>query len=343
MSTAESPSAPKTGRKDFATDQDVRWCPGCGDYAILSQVQKVMPELGIARENIVFVSGIGCSSRFPYYMNTYGFHSIHGRAPAIATGLKLARPELSVWLVTGDGDGLSIGGNHLIHILRRNVDVNIMLFNNEIYGLTKGQFSPTSRVGQVTKSSPLGVVDTPFDPAALVLGAGATFIARTVDVEAKHLQAMLLRAAAHKGTSFIEIIQNCPVFNDGVFDPVTDKSVKDENRILVEHGMPLLFGQDLRKGIRLRADLSAEIVSLDQVDLSEIAVHDETNPVLTQLLARLGRDGTPLPLGVLRCVEGPGYPIYEEAVHAQIADARRSRGGGDFDKLYRSGETWTVA
>jgi len=341
VSTAESPTTPKASRKDFATDQDVRWCPGCGDYAILSQVQKVMPELGIARENIVFVSGIGCSSRFPYYMNTYGFHSIHGRAPAIATGLKLARPELSVWVVTGDGDGLSIGGNHLIHILRRNVDLNILMFNNEIYGLTKGQFSPTSRVGLVTKSSPLGVVDPPFDPAALALGAGATFIARTVDVEAKHLQATLHRAAAHKGTSFVEIIQNCPVFNDGAFDAVTDKAVKDDNRILVEHGKPMLFGADMRKGIRLRADFSAEVVSLDDVDLSEIAIHDETNPVLTQLLARLGYKDTPLPLGVLRCVDGGA--VYEQSVHAQIDDARASKGEGDFDKLYRSGETWTVA
>ncbi len=339
MSTAE---APKTSRKDFATDQDVRWCPGCGDYAILSQVQKVMPELGIARENIVFVSGIGCSSRFPYYMNTYGFHSIHGRAPAVATGLKLARPELSVWIVTGDGDGLSIGGNHLIHILRRNVDVNILLFNNEIYGLTKGQFSPTSRMGQVTKSSPLGVIDTPFHPAALALGAGATFIARSIDVEAKHLQAMLHRAAAHKGTSFIEIVQNCPVFNDGAFDAYTDKASKDEHRIVVEHGKPLLFGPDSRRGIRMKSDLSAEVVSLDDVDVSEIAVHDETNPVMTQLLARLGRDGTPLPIGVLRSVDGPSHPVYEEQVHAQIDQAREGRGAGDFDKLYRSGETWTV-
>jgi 2-oxoglutarate ferredoxin oxidoreductase subunit beta len=341
MSTAETPSAPPPSRKDFASDQDVRWCPGCGDYAILSQVQKVMPELGIARENIVFVSGIGCSSRFPYYMNTYGFHSIHGRAPAIATGLKLARPDLSVWLVTGDGDGLSIGGNHLIHILRRNVDVNILLFNNEIYGLTKGQFSPTSRLGQVTKSSPLGVVDPPFDPLALALGAGATFIARTIDVEAKHLQAVLHRAAAHKGTSFVEIIQNCPVFNDGAFDAVTDKAVKDENRVLVEHGKPLLFGPDRRRGIRLRKDFSFEVVSLDDVAVSEIAVHDETNPVLTQLLARLGRDGTPMPLGVLRSVDDA--PIYEQSVHAQIEEARNAKGTGDFDKLYRSGETWTVA
>lgn len=342
MSTAEAPKVAKATRKDFATDQDVRWCPGCGDYAILSQVQKVMPELGIARENIVFVSGIGCSSRFPYYMNTYGFHSIHGRAPAIASGLKLARPELSVWLVTGDGDGLSIGGNHLIHILRRNLDVNIMLFNNEIYGLTKGQFSPTSRLGQVTKSSPLGVLDRPFDPAALALGAGATFIARSVDVEAKHLQAMLLRAAAHKGTSFVEIIQNCPVFNDGAFDAYTDKTRKDDSRILIEHGKPMLYGADLRKGIRLRADGTADFVSLDDVDISEIAIHDETNPMMTQLLARLGRDGTPLPMGVLRCVTGPEHPVYEDQVHAQLDGARKNRGKGDFDQLFRSGETWTV-
>jgi 2-oxoglutarate ferredoxin oxidoreductase subunit beta len=342
VSTAEAPVPARSGRKDYATDQDVRWCPGCGDYAILSQVQKVMPELGIARENVVFVSGIGCSSRFPYYMNTYGFHSIHGRAPAIATGLKLARPELSVWLVTGDGDGLSIGGNHLIHIMRRNVDVNILMFNNEIYGLTKGQFSPTSRLGQITKSSPLGVVDPPFDPAALALGAGATFIARSVDVEAKHLQAMLHRAAAHKGTSFVEIVQNCPVFNDGAFDAVTEKTTKDDARILVEHGKPLLFGTDQKKGIRLRPDFSFEVVSLDDVPLSEIAVHDETNPVLTQLLARLGHGDTPLPLGVLRCVEGDSHPVYESRVHAQIDEARKSRGTGDFDKLYRSGETWTV-
>lgn len=341
MSTAE---APKPRSKDFASDQDVRWCPGCGDYAILSSVQKVMPELGVARENIVFVSGIGCSSRFPYYMNTYGFHSIHGRAPAIATGLKLARPDLSVWLVTGDGDGLSIGGNHLIHILRRNVDVNILLFNNEIYGLTKGQFSPTSRVGQVTKSSPLGVVDPPFDPAALALGAGATFIARSIDVEAKHLQSVLLRAAAHRGTSLVEIVQNCPVFNDGAFDAYSDKEVRDDHRIVLEHGKPLLFGKDLRRGIRLRRDFSFEMVSLDDVPLSEIAVHDETNPVLTQLLSRLGRDGqTPLPIGVLRCADAAANSVYEDNVLAQLDEARKAKGTGDFDQLFRSGETWTVA
>ena len=341
MSTAEAPKA--AGRKDFTSDQDVRWCPGCGDYAILSQVQKVMPELGIPREDIVFVSGIGCSSRFPYYMNTYGFHSIHGRAPAIATGLKLARPELSVWIVTGDGDGLSIGGNHLIHILRRNLDVNILLFNNEIYGLTKGQYSPTSKQGLVTKSSPLGVVDPPFDPSALALGAGATFIARTADIEAKHLQAMLHRAAAHRGTSIIEILQNCPVFNDGIFDAVTDKATKADHQLVVEHGKPLVFGEGGRKGIRLRPDLSPEVVSLDDVDVSQLVVHDETNPVLTQLLSRLGGADFPVPLGVLRCVEGDQSRVYETAVHEQIESARAARGTGDFDKLYRSGETWTVA
>ncbi|HYC55013.1 MAG TPA: 2-oxoacid:ferredoxin oxidoreductase subunit beta [Candidatus Binatia bacterium] len=331
------------GRKDFASDQDVRWCPGCGDYAILSQVQKVMPELGVARENIVFISGIGCSSRFPYYMNTYGFHGIHGRAPALATGLKLARPELSVWIVTGDGDGLSIGGNHLIHILRRNLNVNILLFNNEIYGLTKGQYSPTSKLGLTTKSSPMGVVDPPFEPAALALGAGATFIARTVDVETRHLQAMLLRAAAHEGTSFVEILQNCPVFNDGVYDDLSNRAVKNEHQLLIEHGKPLLFGEGLRKGIRLRADLSPEVVSLDQCDVSQLVVHDETNPVVTQLLSRLGHEGLPMPLGVLRCVQGEGHPRYEQSVHAQIQQARAAKGEGSFDRLYRSGETWTVS
>ncbi|MBI5506928.1 MAG: 2-oxoacid:ferredoxin oxidoreductase subunit beta [Deltaproteobacteria bacterium] len=350
MSLAETPSgarddgelgdAAKLTRKDFESDQDVRWCPGCGDYAILAQVQKLMPELAVARENTVFVSGIGCSSRFPYYMNTYGFHGIHGRAPALATGLKLARPELSVWIVTGDGDGLSIGGNHLIHLLRRNLDVNVLLFNNEIYGLTKGQYSPTSRQGLVTKSSPLGVVDPPFDVASLALGAGATFIARTVDVESRHMLEVLRRAALHKGTSFVEIVQNCPVFNDGVHEELTDRAIKNDHQLLLEHGKPLLFGEGLRKGIRLRADLSPEVVSLDEVDIGQIALHDETSPVMTQLLARLGRQGLPMPLGVLRCVAG--VPRYEQAVRAQVVEARAAKGAGDFDALFRSGETWTV-
>jgi len=334
-----APGERELTRKDFESDQDVRWCPGCGDYAILSQVQKLMPELDIPRENIVFISGIGCSSRFPYYMNTYGFHGIHGRAPTLATGLKLARPELSVWIVTGDGDGLSIGGNHLIHLLRRNLDVNILLFNNAIYGLTKGQYSPTSQVGLVTKSSPLGVVDPPFDVASLALGAGATFIARSVDIESKHLLGVLRRAAAHKGTSFVEILQNCPVFNDGIYEELTARASRNDRQLLVEHGKPLLFGAGLRKGIRIREDLLPEVVSLDDVDAGEIAVHDERNPVRTQMLARLGQPGLPMPLGVLRCVEGP---LYEQAVHDQIDAARAARGTGDFNTLFRSGETWTV-
>jgi 2-oxoglutarate ferredoxin oxidoreductase subunit beta len=343
MSTAQAVPGAAAGanltRKDFTSDQDVRWCPGCGDYAILSQVQKVMPELGIPRENIVFVSGIGCSSRFPYYMNTYGFHSIHGRAPAVASGVKLARPELSVWIVTGDGDGLSIGGNHLIHILRRNLDVNILLFNNEIYGLTKGQYSPTSRIGQVTKSSPMGVVDPPFNAAALALGAGATFVARSMDVDQKHLQSVLLRAAQHKGTSFVEILQNCPVFNDGAFANVSEKDQRAEHQLLAEHGQPLRFGAGGSKGFALRPDLSLEVVDADSVDPSALLVHDERNPAAASLLARLA---SPVAMGVLHAQEEGATACYEERVSAQIEAARARKGPGDFDALYASGETWTV-
>jgi 2-oxoglutarate ferredoxin oxidoreductase subunit beta len=342
----EAANAARLTRKDFVSDQDVRWCPGCGDYAILAQVQKVMPELGVPRENIVFISGIGCSSRFPYYMNTYGFHGIHGRAPAIASGLKIARPELSVWIVTGDGDGLSIGGNHLIHVLRRNLDVNILLFNNEIYGLTKGQYSPTSRLGQITKSSPMGVVDNPFDAATVALGAGATFVARTIDVEQKHLQSVLHRAVAHKGTSFVEILQNCPIFNDGAFAPVTEGDARLHNQLLLEHGKPLVFGPEgARKGIRVSKSMHAEIVPLDSVRESELLVHDETNDAVAFLLASFawqpagGRPGAyPVPLGVLRAVD---RPLYEKRVHEQI-DAERSRGGTGFDDLFASGDTWVV-
>ncbi len=339
MSTAQ---ALNLGRKDFVSDQDVRWCPGCGDYAILAQVQKVMPELGVPKEKVVFVSGIGCSSRFPYYMNTYGFHSIHGRAPTIAMGVKVARPDLSVWLVTGDGDALSIGGNHFIHLMRRNVDMNVLLFNNEIYGLTKGQYSPTSRVGQVTKSSPAGVVDTPFNAASLAIGAGSTFFARTPDVETKLLQELVHRAASHKGTSVIEILQNCPVFNDGAFSDVSERKTKVEHQLVLEHGKPLLFGEGLRKGIRMLGDFAPEVVSLDDVDESEIAVHDETNPMLAQLLCRLEHGRFPVPIGVLRAVEGAGHPVYEEEVHARIGDARSKVGASDFDALFASGDSWTV-
>jgi len=343
---SDSSQAKKLSRKDFVSDQDVRWCPGCGDYAILAQVQKVMPDLGVERENMVFISGIGCSSRFPYYMNTYGVHGIHGRAPAIASGLKIARPDLSVWIVTGDGDGLSIGGNHLIHILRRNLDVNILLFNNEIYGLTKGQYSPTSRLGQVTKSSPMGVIDNPFDTASIALGAGATFVARTVDVEQKHLQSVLQRAVAHKGTSFVEILQNCPIFNDGVFNEITEGDGRLDHQLLLEHGKPMIFGPEgAKKGIRIDKSMHAEVVAVKDVGESEILVHDETNDRIALLLASLSwqpQGGTgetfPVPLGVLRAVE---RPCYEQRLAEQIETAKTKR-PGDFDSLFASGDTWVV-
>jgi 2-oxoglutarate ferredoxin oxidoreductase subunit beta len=325
-------------KKDFVSDQEVRWCPGCGDYAILAQVQKVLPELGVARENFVFVSGIGCSSRFPYYVNTYGVHSIHGRAPAIASGLKATRPELSVWIVTGDGDALSIGGNHLIHILRRNLDVNILLFNNRIYGLTKGQYSPTSEVGKVTKSTPLGSVDHPFDPIALALGAEASFVARTVDVETKHLQEIVKRAHAHKGASFVEILQNCNVFNDGAFEDLTEKDRKADHTLVLEHGKPLVFGKLKDKGIRLR-DYRPEVVTLGgDVSESDLLVHDERNPALAYLLSRMGPPEFPTPIGVFTVVD---RPCYEEVMGAQVATAK-AKSKADVRGLLNSGETWVV-
>jgi 2-oxoglutarate ferredoxin oxidoreductase subunit beta len=330
----------KLSRKDFVSDQDVRWCPGCGDYAILAQVQRVMPELNIPRENIVFISGIGCSSRFPYYMNTYGFHSIHGRATALASGLKLARPDLSVWVVTGDGDGLSIGGNHLIHLLRRNLDINVLLFNNEIYGLTKGQYSPTSRMGQITKSSPLGVADHPFDTVSLALGADATFVARTVDTETRHLQSMLTRAVEHKGTSFIEILQNCPIFNDGCFEEVSGKGSRIENQLVLEHGQPLLFGpEDARMGVALGKDMSPQVVSMDSTPAEQVLLHDETNEALGFFLSRLERPEFPVPLGVIRAMD---RPIYEKEIAAQAERALSEMGQPDFNKLFCGGATWTV-
>src|SRR5882762_7022687 len=274
---------------DFESDQDVRWCPGCGDYSILAQVQKVMPSLGIPREKIVFISGIGCSSRFPYYMNTYGFHTIHGRAPTFATGLKVSRPDLQVWVVTGDGDGLSIGGNHLIHAIRRNVDIKIILFNNEIYGLTKGQYSPTSRMGTRTKSSPLGSIENPLRPLSLAIGAEDTFVARTLDVDINHLTEILKRASAHKGTAFIEIYQNCKIFNDGVFDYATDKSIKADNTLFLEHGKPLIFGKDRNKGIRLNG-LDPEVVTLGSgINVDDLVIHDERaeEPTMAYLLSRM--------------------------------------------------------
>jgi len=336
MSTAANP---KLTRKDFISDQDVRWCPGCGDYAILAQVQKVMPDLGVPREKIVFISGIGCSSRFPYYMNTYGFHSIHGRAPAIASGLKVTRPDLSVWVVTGDGDALSIGGNHLIHILRRNLDINILLFNNRIYGLTKGQYSPTSEQGKVTKSTPAGSVDYPFNPISVALGADASFVARTVDVEAKHLQDVVRRAHEHHGTSFIEILQNCNIFNDGAFADVTEKDTKADAQVVLEHGRPLIFGKNRDQGIRLRGH-ALEVIQLGNgVTEADLVVHDETDTGLAFLLSLMAPPRFPTPIGIFRAVP---RSTYEEILAEQIHAARRRQGAGDLEQLLHRGDTWTV-
>ncbi|MBI2345912.1 MAG: 2-oxoacid:ferredoxin oxidoreductase subunit beta [Deltaproteobacteria bacterium] len=326
-------------RKDFVTNQDIRWCPGCGDYAILSQVQRLMPELNIPRENIVFVSGIGCSSRFPYYMNTYGFHTIHGRAPAIATGLKTSRPELEVWVATGDGDALSIGGNHFIHVLRRNVGLRILLFNNRIYGLTKGQYSPTSEKGKVTKSAPFGTVEAPVEPIALALGAGGTFVARTIDVENQHMPEVLKRAATHKGCAFVEIYQNCNIFNDGAFDYTIDREHKADRQLLLKHGEPLLFGKNKEKGIRLNAKLHPEIVALDNgAGAADCIIHDETNPVIAAILARLQPPEFPTPLGVFYAVE---KPTYEAGVANQIAAAKAKKAQSVRD-LLSAGHCWTV-
>jgi len=332
----------KLTAKDYATDQEVRWCPGCGDYAILKAVQKLMPELGVKKENSVFVSGIGCSSRFPYYMNTYGFHTIHGRAPSFATGVKLANPELDVWVVTGDGDGLSIGGNHMVHALRRNVDLNILLFNNEIYGLTKGQYSPTSPVGTRSPSTPDGSVDLPLSPAVFAIGSGARFVARTIDTEMKHLTKVLISAHQHEGASFVEILQNCPVYNDGIFDSVKDKKQAADTQLVIEHGEPLLFGQDNQKGLRLNAqNLSFEIVTIGQDGVTEadIVVHDETNKVLAQMLAQLKGPDFPVPVGVI--YQAPA-PAYVNEVYSQRIAVRETKGKADLNALLRTGHTWTV-
>jgi 2-oxoglutarate/2-oxoacid ferredoxin oxidoreductase subunit beta len=316
----------------------VRWCPGCGDYAILAQVQKVMPEFGIPREKIVFISGIGCSSRFPYYMNTYGFHTIHGRAPAIATGLKVSRPDLDVWVVTGDGDGLSIGGNHLIHALRRNIDLNILLFNNRIYGLTKGQYSPTSEVGKVTKSTPMGSIDFPFNPITVALGASATFVSRTIDVEQKHLGETLKRAHAHRGASFVEILQNCNIFNDGAFNDLSDKAIKADHQLVLEDGKPLIFGRNRDKGIRMKGQ-RAEVVALgDGVTEKDLVVHDESNLALAFMLANF-EPPMPAPIGVFYST---ARPTYDSAMNEQLAQAKAAQGAGDVAALLKRGDTWTV-
>jgi 2-oxoglutarate ferredoxin oxidoreductase subunit beta len=324
-------------RKDFVSDQEVRWCPGCGDYSILAQVQRVMPTLGIPRENFVFVSGIGCSSRFPYYMNTFGMHTIHGRAPAIATGLKSARPDLSVWVVTGDGDGLSIGGNHFMHVLRRNVDLKLMMFNNRIYGLTKGQYSPTSELGKKTKSTPLGSVDYPVSPAAVALGAGATFVARSVDVNASHLQEMLTRAAQHKGTAFLEIYQNCNIFNDGAFEYMTDKATKADQELVLKHGQPMRFGKDNDKGIMLDNQMRARVVNVADVGEDKLLVHDEDNELIALTLSRLSYPEFPTPIGVFRAVQRPSY----DAMLQEQVDAAKTGKVKSLQGLLDQG-SWTV-
>ncbi len=327
--------------QDFASDQDVRWCPGCGDYSILAQMKKVLPSLGVPPEKIVFISGIGCSSRFPYYMNTYGIHSIHGRAPALATGLKIVRPDLQVWVITGDGDGLSIGGNHLMHAIRRNVDINIVLFNNRIYGLTKGQYSPTSPLGKITKSTPMGSVDFPLHPLSIAIGCEATFVARSVDVHIQHLGEVLRRAAEHKGVSFVEVYQNCNVFNDGAWEYAADKKVRDENLIELEHGKPLIFGKNRDKGIRLNGT-EPEVVQLGNgITEDDLLFHDEKaeEPTHAYLLSRMRHPEFPEPIGVFRAVE---RPTYEAEVNRQTEIAREKRGEGDLAALFETGDTWVV-
>lgn len=342
--TLISPPSIQLTPKDFATDQEVRWCPGCGDYSILSQVQKVFPTLGIPRENFVIISGIGCSSRFPYYMNTYGMHSIHGRATAIASGLKATRPELSIWIVTGDGDCLSIGGNHTIHLLRRNFDVNLMLFNNEIYGLTKGQYSPTSELNKVTKSTPAGSIDMPFNPAALAMGANATFVARTMDRDPKHLQQMLLRSAAHKGASFLEIYQNCNIFNDGAFEVFTNKKSKAEETLFLEDGKPLLFGAEQNKGIKLDGLRPTVVEMGGDISPDDLWIHDEKDLQKALLLTRFFDDPNqehhlPRPFGVFYAVNRASY---EEVMEQQIERALEKQ-KPDLDKLLMGKENWVIS
>ena len=332
-------------KADFTSDQVVRWCPGCGDYSILAQTQKIMPNIceqqRISRENVVFMSGIGCSSRFPYYMNTYGFHSIHGRAPTFATGLKVARPELQIWVVTGDGDGLSIGGNHLIHALRRNVDIKILLFDNRIYGLTKGQYSPTSELGKKTKSSPVGSAEHPINPVLLALAAEATFVARSLDRDPKHLQAVLERAAAHRGSAFIQIFQNCNIFNDHAFESFTNPKARSDKTVVLEHGKPIVFGKDGDKGLRFNSAGDLEVIALGGgVSEADCVVHDErTAGCLPFYLAKIGEPEFPVPLGVFRDVERPAY---DKVLEEQVAAAREKQGVGDLQALINAGDTWTV-
>jgi 2-oxoglutarate/2-oxoacid ferredoxin oxidoreductase subunit beta len=333
---------PMLTKKDFSSDQETRWCPGCGDYAILATVQGLMPELGVPPERTVFVSGIGCAGRFVYYMDTYGVHGIHGRATALATGLATARPDLSIWVVTGDGDALSIGGNHLIHALRRNVPIKILLFNNQIYGLTKGQYSPTSELGKVTKSTPFGSQDHPFNPIALALGAEATFVARTVDTDRAHVAEVLRAAADHKGAAFVEIYQNCNVFNDGAFDAVRDRKQKTANQIILEHGKPIRFGENLERGVARDPSHALRIVNVDEVDESELVVHDahRADPSLAFALAHLAERPTgPTPVGIFRAIE---RPTYGEIMGRELEEARDRVTDDDLDALLHAGGTWDV-
>ncbi|MFC4112822.1 2-oxoacid:ferredoxin oxidoreductase subunit beta [Nonomuraea zeae] len=329
----------KQGLKDFKSDQEVRWCPGCGDYAILAAVQSFLPELGLKRENIVFVSGIGCSSRFPYYLNTYGFHSIHGRAPAIATGLAASRPDLSVWVITGDGDALSIGGNHLIHALRRNVNLNILLFNNRIYGLTKGQYSPTSEVGKITKSTPMGSLDKPFNPISLAIGAEASFVARTIDSDRKHLQSVLREATAHQGTSLVEIYQNCNIFNDNAFEQLKDPEIRDDITLRLEHGQPIV--SSTKAAVRA-ANGSIEVVARDTVSADQILVHDAHNPdpSVAFALSRLDEPAFEhVPIGIFRQVSRPAYDVL---MAEQLEEAVAQKGSADLSELLLGGDTWRI-
>jgi len=341
MTTA---TLPPLTRKDFQTDQEVRWCPGCGDYAILAAVQSVFPELGIRRENFVIVSGIGCSSRFPYYMNTYGFHSIHGRAPAVASGIKIANPELEVWVATGDGDSLAIGGNHTIHMLRRNVGVKVLLFNNRIYGLTKGQYSPTSEFHKVTKSTPFGSPDRPFNPISLAIGAEATFVARSVDIFQAHLKETLKAAAAHRGSAFVEILQNCNIFNDGAWVGLTEKDARSEHVLQLEHGKPLVFGKNKDKGIRRKTDGDIEVVTLGNgISEADLVVHDahHPRPSYAFLLSHMEqRPGFPTPIGVLRAWDD--LPRYEDVITEQVQEVIKKKGPGDLKKLLEAGDIWEV-
>jgi len=344
MENKSENKTPHYTAKDFASDQDVRWCPGCGDYSILAQVQRSFPEIiEVPKEDVVWVSGIGCSSRFPYYMNTYGFHGIHGRAPIVATGVKVANPKLSVWVATGDGDLLSIGGNHFIHVCRRNVDIKIVLFNNRIYGLTKGQYSPTSEKGKVTKTTPFGSVDYPFDPIALAIGSDATFIARTIDRYPKHMQEVLKRAGKHKGTAFIEVFQNCNIFNDGAFSLLTEKDTKDDNVVVLEHNHPMVFGKNSDKGIKLEG-LKPVVVDISNGKYSkdDLWIHNEfaDNPVHATILAQMDKDpGLPTPVGIFRQYF---KETYDEGVENQIQKVIEKKGKGELEKLLFGGNTWEV-